>query len=204
MKYHLKTETGIKNFTSQEAQSLAGSDPDHATRDLFEHIAHGGTAAWKVCIQVMPYEEAFKYPINIFDVTKVWPQKEFPLIQIGRMVLDRNPDNFFAETEQSAFSPSHLVPGIEPSLDKMLQGRLFSYPDTQRHRLGTLSVCCMMATTPGIALKPLPLCCCFFRASRRSCSLLTEFRRRQLPADTYQLSLRRQDLQPSARRSGDG
>lgn len=136
VKYHFKTESGVRNLSAHEAEALAGRDPDHATRDLFEHLAKGGTAAWRVCVQVMSYEEGLKYPFDIFDVTKVWPQKEFPLHQIGRMVLDRNPENFFAETEQAAFSPSHLVPGIEPSPDKLLQGRLFAYPDTQRHRLG--------------------------------------------------------------------
>jgi len=87
-------------------------------------------------VQIMPYEQAFTYRFNPFDVTKVWPHKDFPLIPVGRLVLNRNPLNYFAETEQSAFSPSHMVPGIEPSPDKMLQGRLFSYPDTHRHRLG--------------------------------------------------------------------
>jgi len=136
VKLHFKTETGIKNFTAEEATKLAGEDPDWATRDLFNHIAKGGEAAWRVCMQVMPFEQAATYKWNPFDVTKVWPQKDFPLIQFGRMVLNRNPDNYFAETEQSAFSPSHMVPGVEPSPDKMLQGRLFSYPDTHRHRLG--------------------------------------------------------------------
>lgn len=84
----------------------------------------------------MPINDGFKYRWNIFDVTKVWPHADYPLIPVGKLVLNRNPENYFAETEQSAFSPSHLVPGMEPSLDKMLQGRLFSYPDTHRHRLG--------------------------------------------------------------------
>lgn len=84
----------------------------------------------------MPVNDGYKYRWNIFDITKVWPHGDYPLIPLGKLVLNRNPENYFAETEQSAFSPSHLVPGIEPSLDKMLQGRLFSYPDTHRHRLG--------------------------------------------------------------------
>ncbi|KAG2382586.1 hypothetical protein C9374_005166 [Naegleria lovaniensis] len=135
-KIHFKTEQGIKNLTVEEAVRLAGEDPDHATRDLFNTIKQGTFPAWKVYFQIMPLEDAAKYKWDVFDITKVWPHKDYPLIPVGRMVLNRNPNNYFAETEQSAFSPSNLVPGIEPSLDKMLQGRLFSYPDTHRHRLG--------------------------------------------------------------------
>jgi catalase len=137
VKYHFKTETGIANLTSEEAASIASKDPDHATRDLFEHIQGGGIAAWKAYVQIMPYEDAATYRYDPFDVTKVWLHKDYPLIPIGRLILNRNPENFFAEIEQAAFSPSTFVPGIEPSPDKLLQGRLFSYPDTQRHRLGT-------------------------------------------------------------------
>jgi len=136
VKLHFKTEQGIKNFTGPEASQKSTEDPDWATRDLFEAIARGEKPVWKVHAQIMPYEQAWTYRWNPFDVTKVWPHKDFPLIPFGRLVLDRNPENYFAEVEQSAFSPSHLVPGIEPSLDKMLQGRLFSYPDTHIHRLG--------------------------------------------------------------------
>jgi len=136
VKFHFKTESGVKNFTTEEAATIQRSDLDYATRDLHEHIANGGTAAWRVCVQLMPFEEAFNYRFNPFDVTKVWPHSDYPLVEVGRMVLDTNPENYFAEIEQAAFSPSHLVPGIEPSPDKMLQGRLFSYPDTHRHRLG--------------------------------------------------------------------
>jgi len=136
VKLHFKTESGIQSLTQDEAKVLHGTDADHATRDLFNHIANGGEAAWKVCAQIMPFEDALKYRFNPFDITKVWPHKDYPLVPFGRMVLNRNPENYFAEVEQSAFSPSHLVPGIEPSPDKMLQGRLFSYPDTHRHRLG--------------------------------------------------------------------
>eukprot|EP00002_Diphylleia_rotans_P028023 TRINITY_DN564_c0_g1_i2.p2 TRINITY_DN564_c0_g1~~TRINITY_DN564_c0_g1_i2.p2 ORF type:complete len:482 (+),score=81.35 TRINITY_DN564_c0_g1_i2:1653-3098(+) len=135
-KFHYKTESGIKNLTDEEATRLSGTDPDHATRDLFDHISKGGVAAWKVCMQVMPVEAAKTYKWDVLDITKIWPHKDYPLIPIGRMVLNRNPENYFAEIEQVAFSPGHLVPGIEPSEDKMLQGRLFSYPDTHRHRLG--------------------------------------------------------------------
>lgn len=136
VKYHFKTETGIANCTAEEASAVVAKDPDHATRDLFEHIAGGGVAAWKAYVQIMPLEDADTYRYDPFDVTKVWRYKDYPLIPIGRLVLDRNPDNFFTEIEQAAFSPSTFVPGIEPSPDKLLQGRLFSYPDTQRHRLG--------------------------------------------------------------------
>jgi len=136
VKVHLKTESGIQCLTQHEAVKLSGIDGDHATRDLFNHIANGGEAAWKMYVQIMSFEDAWKYRFNPFDITKVWPHKDYPLVPVGRLVLNRNPENYFAEVEQSAFSPSHLVPGIEASLDKMLQGRLFSYPDTHRHRLG--------------------------------------------------------------------
>jgi len=136
VKLHFKPETGIKNFTAEEAHAMNAKDPDFATRDLFNHIAGGGIAAWKAFVQIMPYEDAWTYRYNPFDVTKVWPHKDYPLVEYGRLVLNRNPKNYHAETEQSAFSPSHLVPGIEPSPDLVLQGRLFSYPDTQRYRLG--------------------------------------------------------------------
>lgn len=136
VKLHFKTESGVKTFTNEEAAAVAAKDPDYATRDLFTHINTGGIAAWRVCAQIMPYEDAWTYRINPFDVTKIWPHKDYPLVEFGRMVLNRNPTNYHAEVEQSAFSPSHMVPGIEASPDKMLQGRLFSYPDTHRHRLG--------------------------------------------------------------------
>jgi len=115
---------------------LAGQDPDHATRDLYQSIKNGDFPAWKVSVQIMPPQEGADYRFDIFDITKVWPHGDYPLIPVGRMVLDRNPENYFAEVEQSAFSPGNLVPGIAPSPDKMLQGRLFSYHDTHRHRLG--------------------------------------------------------------------
>ncbi|GAM20409.1 hypothetical protein SAMD00019534_035840 [Acytostelium subglobosum LB1] len=137
VKLHFKTESGIQNHTNAEAISLAGTDPDAATKDLFQAIERGDHPAWKVCIQLMKYDEAFNYRFDPFDVTKVLSHKDYPLIPIGRMVLDRNPENYFAEVEQAAFSPSHMVPGIEPSLDKMLQWRLLSYPDAHRYRLGT-------------------------------------------------------------------
>jgi catalase len=134
VKLHYKTDTGIKCLTADEAKK--NGDADHATRDLFNHIAGGKSASWTAYVQLMPLHEAAKYKYNIFDVTKVWPQKDYPLIKYGKLVLNRNPTNYFAEVEQSAFAPAHLVPGVEPSLDRMLQARLFSYTDTHRHRLG--------------------------------------------------------------------
>jgi catalase len=136
VKFHFKTESGIKNLSSEEADRLKSVDMDYAQRDLYNHIENGGIAAWKVHVQIMPFEDAWTYRFHPFDITKVWSHKDYPLIPFGRMVLNKNPTNYFAEVEQAAFSPSHLVPGIEPSPDKMLQGRLFSYPDTHRHRLG--------------------------------------------------------------------
>jgi catalase len=135
-KFHIKTDQKIKNLTGEKAKELAGTDPDYATRDLFDAISKGNFPSWTVYIQLMTPDQAPKYRWNILDVTKVWPHKDFPLIPIGKLVLNKNPENYFAETEQAAFSPSHLAPGIEASFDKMLQGRLFSYPDTHRHRLG--------------------------------------------------------------------
>lgn len=136
VKIHFKTEQGIQNLTGEEATRLAGEDPDHATRDLYESIKKGAPPAWKVYAQIMKPEEAESYRFDIFDITKVWPHSDYPLQPFGRMVLDRNPSNYFADVEQSAFSPGNFVPGIGPSPDRLLQGRLFSYHDTHRHRLG--------------------------------------------------------------------
>jgi len=136
VKFHFKTDAGIKNLNRQQARDLASSDPDYATRDLFDHIEKGNQATWTFNVQVMPEAEAENYRFNVLDITKVWPHKDYPLIPVGKLVLDRNPENYFSEIEQAAFSPAHLVPGIEASADKMLQGRLFSYADTHRHRLG--------------------------------------------------------------------
>jgi len=137
VKYHLKTDQGIRNLLPEEAAQIEGTDPDYAIRDLYNAIADGKPPSWTMYIQVMSYEEAERCSFNPFDVTKVWSHKDYPLIEVGRLVLDRNPQNYFAEVEQLAFAPAHMVPGIEPSPDKMLQGRLFSYADTHRHRLGT-------------------------------------------------------------------
>jgi len=136
VQYHFKTEQGIQNLTRQEAARLAGVDPDHATRDLHEAIARGDFPAWKVCVQIMTPEQAKDYRFDILDITKVWPHGDFPLIEIGRMVLNRNPENYFAEVEQAAFSPGNFVPGIAASPDKMLQARIISYHDAHLYRLG--------------------------------------------------------------------
>ncbi|GMA62506.1 catalase [Alicyclobacillus fastidiosus] len=137
VKYHFKTEQGIDNFTREEAIRVAGEDPDYHTRDLYEAIEQGDYPAWKVYVQIMPLEDAVTYKFDPFDVTKVWHYEDYPLIPIGRMVLNRNPENYFAEVEQAAFSPANIVPGIGFSPDKMLQGRLFAYSDAHRYRIGT-------------------------------------------------------------------
>lgn len=137
VKYHFRSEAGIENLTAEEATRLAGTDPDHATRDLHDHIRGGGVAAWRLSVQVMPLADAETYRFDPFDVTKVWRYRDYPLIPVGRMVLDRVPENFFAEMEQVAFSPANFVPGIEASPDRLLQGRMFAYADAQRYRLGT-------------------------------------------------------------------
>jgi catalase len=136
VKWHFKTKQGIKNFTREEATELAGKDPDYAQRDLFNAIKNGDFPKWRVCVQIMPEKEAETYHINPFDLTKVWPHKDYPLVEVGEMVLERNPENYFAEVEQAAFDPKNIVPGMGFSPDKMLQGRLISYPDAHRYRIG--------------------------------------------------------------------
>ncbi|CAM3405100.1 catalase [Marinicrinis lubricantis] len=136
VKFHFKTQQGIKNLTDQEAQEVVGQDRDSHQRDLFEAIENGNFPKWKMYIQVMTEEQANNMPYNPFDLTKVWYKKDFPLIEVGELELNRNPENYFAEVEQAAFSPANIVPGIGFSPDRMLQGRLFSYGDTQRYRLG--------------------------------------------------------------------
>ncbi|MCM3125078.1 MULTISPECIES: catalase KatA [unclassified Mesobacillus] len=136
IKYHFKTEQGVKNLTADVAAQIAGENPDFHTEDLFNAIEAGDFPAWKLYVQIMPLEDANTYRFDPFDVTKVWSQKDYPLIEVGRMVLDRNPENYFAEVEQATFSPGTLVPGIDVSPDKMLQGRLFAYADAHRYRVG--------------------------------------------------------------------
>lgn len=136
VKYHFISEQGVKGLDEELADKLAGENPDYHTEDLYNSIDKGDFPAWKLYVQIMPYEDAKTYRFDPFDVTKVWSQKDYPRIEVGRMVLDRNPENYFAEVEQAAFSPGNFVPGIEASPDKMLQGRLFGYSDAHRYRIG--------------------------------------------------------------------
>ncbi|RCW44933.1 catalase [Paenibacillus prosopidis] len=136
VKYHWKSLQGVRNFTAAEASDMQGKDFNHATRDLYDAIELGSFPEWELHVQLMPLDHVERYSFDPLDPTKVWPEDMYPLQKVGTMTLNRNPVNYFAEVEQSAFSPSALVPGIEPSEDKLLQGRLFSYPDTQRYRLG--------------------------------------------------------------------
>ncbi len=136
IKYHFKTVQGIDNFTDGEAKAMTAEDPDYHRRDLREAIEAGDAPEWRLEVQVMPFADAAAYRFNPFDLTKVWPHADYPPIQVGRLVLDRNPSNFFAEVEQAGFSPANVVPGIGLSPDKMLMGRVFSYHDTHLHRIG--------------------------------------------------------------------
>lgn len=135
-KFHFKSKQGIKNLMDDEAARLIGTDRESAQRDLFDAIQRGDYPQWRVCVQIMTQRQAEVFRWNPFDLTKVWPHKDYPLIEVGVMELNRNPENYFAEVEQAAFKPSALVPGIGPSPDKMLQARLMSYADTHLHRLG--------------------------------------------------------------------
>jgi len=136
IKYHFIAEQGVKNITDDIAEKLAGENPDYHTEDLFYAIEKGDFPAWKLYVQIMPLEDARIYRFDPFDVTKVWSHKDYPLVEVGRMVLNRNPENYFAEVEQATFSPGTMVPGVEASPDKMLQGRLFAYADAHRYRVG--------------------------------------------------------------------
>ncbi|TQL46789.1 catalase [Homoserinimonas aerilata] len=137
VQYHFKSRQGVELMEAAEAEKLAGSDSDYYRRDLYEAIERGEFPTWDVFVQIMPYEDAKTYRFNPFDITKVWPHADYPLQKVGHYTLNRNPQNFFAEIEQAAFSPSNLVPGIGISPDKMLMARVFSYPDAQRNRIGT-------------------------------------------------------------------
>jgi catalase len=136
VKYHWKPMAGIETIDRHESTRLAGEDPDIATRDLWDTIVSGGTAEYELNVQIMDIADEFKQKFDPLDPTKTWPEDKFPLMPVGKMVLNRNPENFFAELEQAAFCPASIVPGIELSADKLLQGRVFAYADTQRHRLG--------------------------------------------------------------------
>lgn len=136
VKYHFKTNQGIKNLDNATAEQIAGVNPDYHTEDLFNAIENGDFPSWTLYVQIMPIEDANTYRYDAFDVTKVWSQKDYPLIEVGTMTLNRNPENYFAEVEQATFTPGSFVPGIEASPDKLLQGRLFAYGDAHRYRVG--------------------------------------------------------------------
>ena len=136
VKYHWRCDQAVKGLTGAEAVDLAGLNPESHQNDLVEAIETGNPPSWTLKVQIMPDADAHTYRINPFDVTKVWPHGDYPLIEVGRMTLDRNPDNYFADVEQAAFDPGNFVPGIGPSPAKMLQGRLFAYGDAHRYRLG--------------------------------------------------------------------
>ena len=137
VKYHFKARQGDLNIGAAEAEAITGTDADHYRRDLYEAIAAGDFPVWDLSVQVMDYDDAVGYRFNPFDLTKVWPHADYPLIKVGHYTLNRNPENFFAEIEQAAFSPANMVPGTDISPDKMLMARVFSYPDAQRYRVGT-------------------------------------------------------------------
>ncbi|MBT2381292.1 catalase [Streptomyces sp. ISL-111] len=136
VKYHFKTNQGVRSLSAEQAAELVGKDANSHQTDLLQAIERGVNPSWTLHVQVMPAAEAAEYRFNPFDLTKVWPHADYPLQRVGRLVLNRNPDNVFAEVEQAAFSPNNFVPGIGPSPDKMLQGRLFAYADAHRYRLG--------------------------------------------------------------------
>lgn len=136
VKFHFRTAQGIQNLTDAEAQDLVGRDRESSQRDLFDSIEKGDFPKWYLKVQIMPEEDAKNYRFNPFDLTKVWPHADYPLMDVGVMELNRNPENYFADVEQAAFNPANVVPGIGYSPDRMLQARLFSYGDAQRYRLG--------------------------------------------------------------------
>ncbi len=137
VKYHFKTDQGIEILSQDAADQIAGEDADFHIRDLSEAISRGDFPSWTLSVQVMPYADAASYRFNPFDLTKVWPHSDYPLIEVGTMTLDRNPENYFAQIEQATFAPSNFVPGIAASPDKMLLARIFSYADAHRYRVGT-------------------------------------------------------------------
>ena len=136
VKYHFRTNQGEQNLTNAEAATIAGQDADYHRRDLYDAIEREEFPSWTLKVQIMPFAEAKEYRFNPFDLTKTWSQKDYPLIEVGTMELNRNPANFYAQIEQAAFSPSNMIPGTGISPDKMLMGRVFAYPDAQRYRIG--------------------------------------------------------------------
>ena len=136
VKIHIHADAGIKTLTSSQANVLAGTHPDAHVLDLFDAISNGKFPTYTVSIQTIHPSQLSSCPVNIFDMTKIWPKAQYPLRPIGKITFNRNPSNYFTDIEQAAFSPSNMVPGIEPSADPMLQARMFAYPDAQRHRLG--------------------------------------------------------------------
>jgi catalase len=139
VQYHFISEQGTANITAEKAEELAGTDADHYLRDLYDAIDRGEHPSWVMKVQIMPYEDAKTYRFNPFDLTKVWPHSDYPLIEVGRFTLNRNPENYFAQIEQAAFAPSNLVPGVSVSPDKMLLARMFAYADAHRYRVGANS-----------------------------------------------------------------
>ncbi|QUS35081.1 catalase [Falsirhodobacter algicola] len=137
VKFHWRCQQPIRNYTNAEAQKIIGETRENYQEDLYNAIDEGRFPKWKLCIQAMPEEDALNVPYNPFDLTKVWPHSDYPLIEVGEMELNRNPENYFVYIENAAFSPSNVVPGIGFSPDKMLQARIFSYADAHRYRLGT-------------------------------------------------------------------
>ena len=136
VKFHFKTMQGVECLSDEEGAGIIGTDRESHQRDLYDSIEHRNYPKWRFCVQVMPEGDSEKTPYNPFDLTKVWPHRDYPLIEVGVLELNRNPENFFAEVEQAGFSPANVVPGIGHSPDKMLQFRIFSYADAHRYRLG--------------------------------------------------------------------
>lgn len=136
VKIHFKPTDGIKTLSAQDAVRLAGEEPDYHVKDMYNAIERGDYPTWTMMLQVMDPKDAENYRWNIFDITKIWPHKDYPLIPVGKLTLNRNPENHFQDIEQAAFSPSTMIPGIGPSADIMLHARMFSYPDAARYRVG--------------------------------------------------------------------
>ena len=136
VKFHFKCQQGRENLTNAEAAAIVANDREASQRDLFYAIENGEFPRWTMFIQIMPDKEALTYRINPFDLTKVWPHKDYPLIEVGYFELNKNADNYFVDIEQAAFNPANKVPGIGFSPDKMLPGRLLAYADAQRYRWG--------------------------------------------------------------------